>query len=97
MPIQAADARDFFINQATAEAIGTTLADQAARLLGGQGEFAIVTGALSAANQNEWIKYIQQRLAEKYPGLKLATIRPSDDDRDKASRKRRPYLKVFRG
>ena len=26
----------------------------------------------------------QERLADKYPGLKLATIRPSDDDRDKA-------------
>ena len=78
------DARDFFVNQATAEGIGNTLTDEAARLLGGKGEFAIITGALSAANQNEWIAFIKKRLAEKYPNLKLATIRPSDDDRDKA-------------
>src|SRR5262249_52109990 len=78
------DARDFFVNQATAEGIGTTLTDEAARLLGGTGEFAIITGALSAANQNEWISFIRKRLAEKYPKLTLATIRPSDDDRDKA-------------
>jgi rhamnose transport system substrate-binding protein len=78
------DARDFFVNQATPEGIGTTLTDEAARLLGGSGEFAIITGALSAANQNEWMVHIRKRLAEKYPNVKLVTVRPSDDDRDKA-------------
>lgn len=89
------DARDFFINQATPEGIGDTLADQAARLLGGKGEFAIVTGALSAANQNEWIKFIQARVAAKHPGLKLDTIQPSDDDRDKAFSETQTILKVY--
>jgi rhamnose transport system permease protein len=91
----APDARDFFINQATAEAIGNTLTDEAARLLNGTGEFAVVTGALSAANQNEWIKFIQARVAAKHPGLRLATIRPSDDDRDKAFAETQNILKVF--
>ena len=90
----APDARDFFINQATAEGIGFTLTDEAARLLGGKGEFAIVTGALSAANQNQWIEFIKQRMA-KYPGLKLATIRPSDDDRDKAFAETQAVLKAY--
>src|SRR5215510_13664199 len=89
------DARDYFINQATPQGIGYTLTDEAARLLGGKGEFAIVTGALSAANQNEWIVYIKKRLAEKYPQLKLATIRPSDDDRDKAFSETQTIMKVF--
>jgi rhamnose transport system permease protein len=78
------DARDFFVNQATPEGIGTTLTDEAARLLGGSGDFAIITGALSAANQNEWMVHIRKRLAEKHSGVKLVTVRPSDDDRDKA-------------
>jgi len=78
------DARDFFVNQATPEGIGTTLTDEAARLLDGRGDFAIITGALSAANQNEWMVHIRKRLAEKYPDVKLVTVRPSDDDRDKA-------------
>jgi rhamnose transport system permease protein len=78
------DARDFFVNQATPEGIGNTLTDEAAKLLGGRGDFAIITGALSAANQNAWIAVIRKRLAEKYPDLRLLTIRPSDDDRDKA-------------
>ena len=88
------DARDFFVNQATPEGIGNTLTDEAARLLGGKGEFAIITGALTAANQNEWIAFIKKRMAEKHPGLKLATIRPSDDDRDKAFAETQTILHV---
>ena len=90
-----ADARDFFVNQATPEGIANALTDEAARLLGGQGEFAIITGALSAANQNEWIANIRKRLADKYPDLKLATIRPSDDDRDKAFAETQTILRVY--
>jgi rhamnose transport system substrate-binding protein len=88
------DARDFFVNQATPEGIGNTLTDEAARLLGGKGEFAIITGALSAANQNEWIAFIKKRMAEKHPSLSLATIRPSDDDRDKAFAETQTILRV---
>jgi rhamnose transport system substrate-binding protein/rhamnose transport system permease protein len=87
------DARDFFVNQATSEGIANTLTDEAARLLGGKGEFAIITGALSAANQNEWIAYIKKRLAN-HPGLTLTTIRPSDDDRDKAFQETQTIMRV---
>ena len=89
------DARDFFINQATPQGIGETLADEAAKILGGKGDFAIVTGALSAANQNEWIKYIKETVAKKYPGMNLITIRPSDDDRDRAFSETQTLLKVY--
>src|SRR5438093_660074 len=63
------DAREFFVNQATPEGIANTLTDEAARLLQNSGEFAVITGALTAANQNEWIKFIKQRLADRYPRL----------------------------
>ena len=89
------DARDFFVNQATAEGIGNTLTDEAARLLGGKGDFAILTGALSAANQNEWIAFIKKRVADKFPNLTLSTIRPTDDDRDKAFAETQTILKAF--
>ena len=89
------DARDFFVNQATPEGIANALTDEAARLLSGTGEFAIITGALSAANQNEWIAFIKKRQAEKYPNLKLATIRPSDDDRDKAFAETQTIMRVY--
>src|SRR5947207_1649446 len=88
-------ARDFFVNQATAEGIANALTDEAARLLGGSGEFAIVTGALTAANQNEWIAFIRRRLAARYQGLKLAVIRPIDDDRDNAFAETQTILNVY--
>ena len=89
------DARDFFINQATPQGIGYTLTDEAARILNSQGEFAIVTASLSAANQNEWIKHIKARLAEKYPAMKLVAIQPSDGDRDRAFSETQTLLKVY--
>jgi rhamnose transport system permease protein len=89
------DARDFFVNQATPQAIGFAMADQANAILHGSGDFAIITGALSAANQNEWIRYIKQRVSERYPKLRLITVRPSDDDRDKAFAEAQTLLKVY--
>jgi rhamnose transport system permease protein len=91
------DARDFFINQATPQGIGYTLTDEAARIMGGKGDFAIITASLSAANQNEWIKYIKERLAEKYPDLKLVAIQPSEGDRDRAFTETQTVLKVYPG
>jgi rhamnose transport system substrate-binding protein len=93
----AADARDFFVNQATPEGIGYVLTDEAARLLSEKGDFAIVTGALSAANQNTWIEFIKKRIKEKHPGLNLLAIRPGDDDRDKAFAETQTILKVYPG
>jgi len=91
------NARDFLINQATPQGIGYTLTDEAARILNGKGEFAIVTASLSAANQNEWIKNIKARLAEKYPDLKLVAIQPSEGDRDRAFAETQNILKVYPG
>jgi len=89
------DARDFFVNQATPEGIGNALTDETAGILNNKGEFAIVTASLSAANQNEWIKYIKQRLAQKYPQVKLDAIQPSDGDRDRAFAETQTLLKVY--
>lgn len=89
-----ANARDFFINQATPQGIGYTLMDEAARIMNSTGEFAIITASLSAANQNEWIKHIKARLAEKYPAMKLVAIQPSDGDRDRAFQETQNVMKT---
>jgi len=80
----AQDARSFFVNQATPEGIGFALMDEARRLLGDEGEFAIITASLTAANMNEWQKYIENRRSTKYPRLKMVALRPCDDLKDKA-------------
>jgi rhamnose transport system permease protein len=88
------DARDFFVNQATPQGIAQTLMDRAAALMGIEGDFAIVTASLTAANQNEWIKHIKERLSERYPKIRLLDIRPSDDDRQRAFTETQTLLKV---
>lgn len=78
------DARSYFVNQATAQGIGATLADEGARLAGGSGKYAIITASLTDANQNEWIKYIKEQMAAAHPKMELAAIHPCDGQRDKA-------------
>ncbi|HYP16362.1 MAG TPA: substrate-binding domain-containing protein [Opitutus sp.] len=78
------DARTFFVNQATPEGIGHKLMDEAGRLCGGEGEFAIITASLTAANQREWQKHIEARRAEKFSGMKMVALRPCDDLKDRA-------------
>jgi rhamnose transport system substrate-binding protein len=78
------DARDFFVNQATPQGIGDTLMDTAAEILGGKGEFAIITASLTASNMIEWQKTIEARRASKYPQIKMASLRPCDDLQRKA-------------
>jgi rhamnose transport system permease protein len=89
------DARDYFLNQATPEGIANALTDEAERLLPSGGQFAIITGPLSAENQNEWIACIQRQLAVRHSLLTLASVRPSDDDRDKAFTETQNILKVL--
>ncbi|MBI2301066.1 MAG: substrate-binding domain-containing protein, partial [Armatimonadetes bacterium] len=88
------DARDFLINQATPEGIGFALVDEANRVLGGKGKFAIITSTLTDANQNEWIKHIKRRMAQ-YPGLELATIKPSNGLLDRALSETQDVLKAY--
>jgi rhamnose transport system substrate-binding protein len=78
------DARSFFVNQATPEGIGYGLMDEAARLMNSEGEFAIITATLTAANQREWMKHIEARLKSTYPKMKLVAVRPCDDLKDRA-------------
>ena len=78
-----ADARDIFINQARAKDIGYGMMDTVARILGGKGKFAIVSGGPTAWNLNTWIMYLQERLSE-YPDIELVTIRYAGEDVQKA-------------
>ncbi len=87
------DARDFFVNQATPEGIARTLMDNAARVMGGKGKYAIITGSPTAANLNEWRKDIKAYQAEKYPDIQLAAEEACDDLQAKASDEASAILK----
>jgi rhamnose transport system substrate-binding protein len=91
------DARDFFVNQATPEGIGRTLMDNAARMLGGKGEFAIITASLTAGNMIEWQKCIEQRRKEKYPQITMTALRPCDDLQKKAFDEANAIMNAYPG
>lgn len=76
----APDARELFVNQATAEQIGSTLVDTLSKDIGpAGGKVAIITATLTAANQNEWMKYMKVRL-KAYPKLNLIAVKPCNED-----------------
>jgi ABC-type sugar transport system substrate-binding protein len=89
------DARTFFINQATSKSIGELLMDTAAKLSGEEGEFAIITGTLTAGNLNTWRGFIEARLADKYPRMKLVATKPSDDDKGKAQQEAANLMSAY--
>jgi ABC-type sugar transport system substrate-binding protein len=89
------DAREFFVNQATAQGIGYALMDEAARLCSQEGEFAVIVGVLTSANQAEWRRYIEERRAAQYPKMKLVAVRPCDDFKDKAQTESTTLLSAY--
>lgn len=89
------DARTFFVNQATPQGIGYALMDQAAQLCSSNAEFAIITASLTAANQQEWQKYIEEDRAKNYPNMKMDTVRPCDDLKDKAQSETTALLSTY--
>lgn len=81
------DSREFMVNQATSKDIGFALVDTMVKDLGGKdkatGDAAIVTATLTAANQNEWISFMKERLKD-YPALNLVEVKPSNEDQRQA-------------
>ena len=91
------DSRDFFVNQATSQQIGEALVDAMAKDLGGAqpvGKVAIVTATLTAANQNEWITAIKERL-KKYPQMELVAIKPCNEDQAVAFAVTQDLMKAY--
>ena len=88
------DARDFFVNQATPHGIAQTLLDHTGAPPRRQGR---VRDHHRVAHRRQPERVDQAhpaRSAEKYPGLKLVDIRPSDDDRKRAFDETQTLLKV---
>nr|WP_321863916.1 rhamnose ABC transporter substrate-binding protein [Burkholderia cenocepacia] len=81
----AADGRNVFVNQANAESIGRGQIQLAAKLMGGEGEFAILSATPNATNQNTWIKWMQEELKKpEYAKMKLVKIAYGNDDDQKS-------------
>lgn len=78
------NSREFFINMVNPETLGRHLMDTLAWNVNEEGDFAIITGAYSAANLMIWLNWIKKQQKEYYPKMKLVKVVASDDDPHKA-------------
>jgi rhamnose transport system substrate-binding protein len=77
--------RTVHINQATAEGIGRGQIQLVSKLIGGEGEIAILSATSTAPNQNEWIKWMNDELTKpEYANIELVATVYGDDDDEKS-------------
>jgi rhamnose transport system substrate-binding protein len=73
--------RQLFINQANTEQIGRSEVDVLGKEMGYKGQFAILSAASTASNQNAWIKYMKLELKlPKYKNMQLVKIYYGNDN-----------------
>ncbi|HDP34516.1 MAG TPA: autoinducer 2 ABC transporter substrate-binding protein [Candidatus Hydrogenedentes bacterium] len=78
------DARDWFINQATSESVARSLMDVMAEGAGEDAKYIIITGSLTAANQNIWMEEMEKYRQERYPDMVNLTPTPIAPGEDQA-------------
>jgi ABC-type sugar transport system substrate-binding protein len=91
------DARDFTIVPATAQSVAHALAFEIARLLGGEGTFAVITSSLTAPNQRAWLAELKARLGRDYPGVQLVAVKACEDLEERARAEATQILSTFPG
>jgi len=67
--------REFYVAQATDEALGRTLMDRLAAQIDEKGQIGIVSGESTATNLNTWISFMEKQQKEKYPNIEIVDIR----------------------
>ena len=87
--------REFFINMVNPETLGRHLMDTLAWNVNEEGDFAVITGANSAANLNMWLNWIKIQQREYYPKMNLVEVAASDDDPHKAYQLAKELLSTY--
>ncbi|GMA58119.1 monosaccharide ABC transporter substrate-binding protein (CUT2 family) [Alicyclobacillus sacchari] len=77
-------ARQYFVDQATAEGIGSTLVEITANHFKGQKnvQVGILSSTPTNPNQNSWIAVMKKVIASKYPNLHIVTIQYDQEQPD---------------
>ena len=81
-----ADCRDLFINQVESKQVAITMLEMVSEQIGGSGKVAILSATANAANQNAWIKFMEDEIAsnDKYKGIEIVAKVYGDDDDTKS-------------
>ncbi|MBM3636360.1 MAG: substrate-binding domain-containing protein [Alphaproteobacteria bacterium] len=84
-PIPSGKGETVFVAQVDFGSIGVVMADMAHSIMGGSGDFAILSATPDAANQNAWIAAMKETLkGDKYKNLKLVDTVYGDDQAEKS-------------
>ena len=76
---------DYSIHQIDDQQYGEHIWDLLVKYMGSSGDYAIVTGGLSAANLNSWIKSGETYAKTKYPNLHLVTDPVATDEKQQVA------------
>jgi rhamnose transport system substrate-binding protein len=88
--------RQLFINQANTETIGRSQVALLAKEIGYKGQFAILSAASTATNQNAWIKFMKLELKKpKYKNMKLVKIYYGNDNPAQSLQATQAMLQAF--
>jgi rhamnose transport system substrate-binding protein len=93
----APDSRAFFLNQADTGKIGDQMLASLSDMIGGEGEFAILSSTQTAVNQNAWIDSIKDKLANdaKYSKMKLVTVAYGEEKADVNAQKAKELVQAY--
>lgn len=87
--------REFFVNLVEFNDFAAQLVEATAREVGPKGDIAVVTTNFTATNQTRWIAAMKRIMRAKYPGLRIADIRPAGESTDEAYRIAQSYLEAM--
>lgn len=79
---------DYSVHQIDDKEFGEHIWDLLVQYMGPSGDYAILTGGLSAANLNSWLDYGLAYARERYPNLHLVTDRIPTDERQQLAYQR---------
>ncbi len=75
---------------------GEHMVDKLVEFMGTEGQYAIITGGMDAANLNTWIDYGRRYAEVEYPDLELVAIPiPTDEDEEKAYKITKTLLESY--
>lgn len=89
-------AYDYEVLAASNQKYGENLIEMLVKYMGTSGEYAIITGGLTAENLNVWIDIAEEYAAANYPDLKLVSERiPTEEQEQIAYEKALEVIKAY--
>ena len=90
-----ANYREAFVNIVDPDQMGASFVEEMVKQIGDKGDVAIITSNFAATNQVRRIEGIKKTIADKYPGLNIVAILPSEEDQQLAFKAAQDIMKSY--